>query len=104
MNGRLAIALERQPGQFLADGCTVVVDVDGYRYPRTWGNHLLELVPGNHQISVWFEYMLTRNANRATAVVPIYAGYDTFVRYRTATFVFSSGSLVVVGQQPFPAY
>ena len=50
--GRLALSLTKLPGQFLAEGCTVVVDIDGYPYRRTWGNHLFELMPGTHQVSV----------------------------------------------------
>ena len=63
---------------------------------------MFELVPGNHLVNVWFEYMLTSTANRATCWIPIYAGYDTFARYQTAFFVYSAGSLIVLGQQPFP--
>lgn len=98
--GRLALYLTRLPGQFLAEGCTVVVEIDGYRYARTWGNHLFELVPGNHQVNVWFEYMGT--SNRASAWVPVQAGCDTFARYETAFFVFMPGKLIMLGQQPFP--
>ena len=100
--GRLALYITKLPGQFLAEGCTVFVEIDGNRFPRTWGNHLFELVAGNHQVNVWFEYMLTKNANRASAWIPIYAGYDTFAKYETAFLVFSPGRLFVLGQQPFP--
>lgn len=100
--GRLALYVTKMPGQFLAEGCTVFVEIDGVRHPRTWGNHLFELAPGNHQVNVWFEYMLTKFANRASAWIPIHAGYDTFAKYETAMFVFSAGKLAVLGQQPFP--
>jgi hypothetical protein len=100
--GRLALSLTTRPGQFLADGCAVVVAIDGQSCYRPWGNHLFELAPGNHHVHVHFEY-ISKNTNAAELVVPIWAGYDTFVRYQTATFIFSSGSLSVLGQQPFPA-
>jgi hypothetical protein len=101
--GRLALSLTTQPGQFLADGCTVFVEIDGQPWPRTFGNHLFDLAPGNHQVRVRYEYMLTKNGSPAAIVVPIWAGYDTFVRYQTGFFVFSAGTMQVLGQQPFPA-
>ena len=98
----MAISLEKQFGQFLLYGSYASIEIDGYIQKRLFGQHVFDLAPGNHAVRVWYEYMLTSQANLAAAWVPIYAGHDTFVRYETAIIVYSSGTLVLQGHQPFP--
>lgn len=79
---------------------TPVVEINGQRFPRSWGRHRFDLPAGQHQIRAWFPYMFMDQCGPATVVAPVYPGHVTRLAYQAPFFMFSSGDMTVVGTQP----
>lgn len=100
-NGALELHLTYNPLQFILAACTPVIEIDGYRQTRPWGRHVVELAAGNHYLRVWFPYLFMDASGLAATQLPIHPAHVTVVRYEAPFFVTSSGSLHVMGTQPY---
>jgi hypothetical protein len=65
-----------------------------------WGRCSFDLPPGSHELHVSFPYMFSDHCGPATIMVPVYEGHATAVRYEAPFFMFSEGSMQVVGTAP----
>ncbi|NUP12737.1 MAG: hypothetical protein HOW73_42395 [Polyangiaceae bacterium] len=102
-NGYLEIEISFFFMQFLLLLVTPTVVIDGYPQKRPWGRHFIELAPGTHQLHVSFPYLFSSQCGPALAMVPIYPGTVTRMKYSSPFFMFSNGTLAMLGHAPMQA-
>lgn len=98
--GRLDLEIDYMFLQWVLIFVTPTVAIDGFPQKRKWGRHFFDLPAGNHHLHVSYPYLFSSRCNPADVVVPIYPGMVTRMRYDTALFVFSNGSLRTLGTFP----
>ena len=101
--GQLEVTTSFFPLAFILFLVTPTINIDGYPQKRAWGRHVFDLAPGEHHLHVSFPYMFNDKTGPAQARVPIYAGHITTVTYDAPFFMFSDGTMRVVGNRPMQA-
>lgn len=70
------------------------VQIDGGApIPIGWGETTLPMEPGNHTVSVWFNYLFPKEAGKATTTVDVAPGAQANLTYRAPWLVFLAGKL-----------
>jgi hypothetical protein len=96
----LEIRTSFMPLQWLLYFFAPKVAVNGVEYPLAWGTRLAPFPPGHYHVRVWVPYMFGPFGT-AEAQVPIYEGQATTISYTAPMFMFSGGTLTVLGSRPY---
>ena len=98
--GRLEINTAFFPLAFILLAVTPVLTLNGHPWRQKWGLSVYDLPPGEHHLQVHFPYLFQDRCGPAALTVPIYAGYLTRVSYDAPFFMFSNGTMRVLGTFP----
>lgn len=79
---------------------TPTIEINRQPQKRAWGTHLIDLPPGQYELTVSFRYLFIERCGAATAHVPIYPGQATVVKYEAPWFMFSAGTMTIQGNRP----
>lgn len=70
-----------------------VVTVYGREIPIKWNRpQVVPLPPGNHPVNIHFPWVFQKG-NSTDAVIPVHPGHATDIKYNTAFFIFTSGTI-----------
>lgn len=86
------------PLSFFLFFCTPRVEVDGVVHQLPWGRHFIPMAPGVHRIRVWFPYMGVQQCGLNGIDLSLSAGQSCMVKYFMPPWMFSAGSINLVGQ------
>ena len=81
------------PLSFFLYLCTPTVVIDGYPCRRPWGTHYFELPPGQHNIRIFFNYMLMPECGANSINVMVVQGRVSRVVYEMPPWMFSAGAM-----------
>jgi len=79
---------------------TPTVEINRQPQKRKWGTHLIDLPAGQYELMVSFPYLFKEKCGPAVVHVPIYPGQITMVKYDAPFFMFSDGTMVILGNRP----
>ncbi len=98
--GRLELTTGFFPLAFILYAVTPVLTLNGQAWRQAWGNSVYDLPPGEHHLHVCFPYLFQDQCGPASLMVPIYAGHVSRVKYDAPFFMFSNGTMQVLGTFP----
>lgn len=78
------------------------VVVNGQEHKVPWGTQFAPLPPGDYHVKIYVPWMLGP-ACKSETQIRVEPGHITHLAYKTAFFVFQSGSLTNKGTQPMTA-
>ena len=73
--------------------CAPIVEADGVKHVMSWGSRFLALPPGDHAISVYFNYLGQKECGKATLSAVVLPNEITRMRYKPPFSVLQKGSL-----------
>jgi hypothetical protein len=94
------------PLAFILFFCTPHFSINGSPPIRgKWGDNLIPVEPGRHQITMWYPYAFIKQASKATLVVDVAQGQVAQLTYRPHILyiVFFPGRLKQVGVRAIQA-
>jgi hypothetical protein len=94
------------PLAFLLFFCTPHISINGSPPIRgKWGDNLIPVEPGRHQVTMWYPYGFIKQASKATLVVDVAHGQVAQLTYRPHILyiVFLPGRFKQVGVRPIQA-
>ena len=98
--GHLELKTAFFPLAFILLAVTPVLTLNGHAWPQKWGPSFWDLPPGEHHLQVHFPYIFMDRCGPASLVVPIHAGHVSRVTYDAPFFMFSNGTMRVLGTFP----
>ena len=93
--GVLDLFITHNPMAFLFDMCKPSVVVDDKEYVLTWGEHRLEVEPGEHNLKIFFRYMWMAECGANTIQVNVAAGDICRVKYYMPSWVYAKGKMTI---------
>ncbi len=84
------------PLAFLLFMCTPRIEIDGREYKKYWGTHFFEVLPGRHQVTVFFPYLLARRCGENSITVNTEPGKVTRVKYYMPPWMLMKGLIKVI--------
>ena len=91
------------PLAFILFFCTPHISINGSPPIRAkWGDNLIPVQPGRHQVTMWYPYAFIKQASKATVVVDVAQGHVAQLSYRPHILyiVFLPGRFKQVGVRP----
>jgi hypothetical protein len=91
------------PLAFILYFCTPHISINGSPPIRgKWGENLIPVEPGRHQVTMWYPYAFIKQASKATLTVDVAHGQVAQLTYRPHILyvVFLPGRLNQVGVRP----
>lgn len=98
--GRLELTTGFFPLAFILHAVTPVLTLNGQAWRQAWGTSVYDLPVGEHHLQVHFPYLFQDQCGPASLMVPIYAGHLSRVKYEAPFFMFSNGTMQVLGTFP----
>ena len=75
--------------------------INGHKHQLRWGPCFVPMPPGQYQLEVSYPWIFG-GACKAHLMVQVQPGHMTLLHYKPAVFIFSAGTLYVIGVQPMP--
>ena len=74
---------------------TPTLEIDGTKERRVWGVHLIELPPGDHELSVSYPSLMSREAGKKSVRFCLMPGEVKTVQYRAEPIRYLPGKMTV---------
>ena len=95
MNTSVEVNLSFFPLAFFLFACTPVVEINGEKHKRNWGNHKFELVPGSYTIKIYFPYILMPKCGANEVTFVLQNGDRKKISYYMWPWMFAKGSISI---------
>jgi len=74
----------------------LTVEIDGQSSVGRWGNRIIELSPGRHEVKVFFKYLFKPRCGEAVVTVNVENDENTNIEYRAPALMSSPGKIRIV--------
>jgi len=74
---------------------TPIIEINGQKNSRKWGQHFFELQPGEYTVKIYFPYFMQNQCGANQINISVLEGQVRKISYNMPPFMFSKGTIKV---------
>lgn len=86
---------------FILFMCTPVIEINGEKNRRPWGNHFFDLAPGDYVVKIYFPYLFMSECGANQLKVSVAEGNVKKISYRAPLILLMAGKIKEVSSLDF---
>ncbi len=81
------------PLAFLLYFVTPVIEINGKKYSKKWGEYFFELLPGSYNIKIYFKYLWVNECGANEVKVTINEGETRHLSFHMPPWIYAKGRM-----------